>query len=157
MKLTKQTLTEIRESFERAIQYQGFYALEHRWSTNGMGNSKIFHNHNLLSTAKGCGYDRFGKVLGDALMLVFPNEIFELAKKHQKTFGTSKTYIPTEFYGLFFNETEQKAWLDGACGHSCMETVLQEFGYELCRVGETDYKKSKGSVFYLIRKKVSEK
>ena len=156
MKLTKQTIKEIRESFESQIKHNGFCAIEHQWSANGMGSSKIFMGDTMLSKATGCGYDRFGYALGEAIMAIMPGEVFELAKKSLKE-SVSQTYIPTEFYGLFFDSTENKAWLDGACGDACMQDVLKALGFELCYVGATDYKKSKGSVFYTIRKKVSEK
>lgn len=43
--------------------------LEHKWSTQGMGSSKIIHNGEIIANAGGYGYDRFGAALGYAINL----------------------------------------------------------------------------------------
>lgn len=121
--------------------------ITHKWSARGYGNSKIIDDQgNVLSKASGCGYDRYGAALGQAICELFPNEVLKLAKRECK--GKNKKRKSAEkFYGLFYNSVEGEAWLDGACGHDCMNKVLNKIGFELERVAESE-RTNNGEVFY---------
>lgn len=95
--------------------------ITHKWSTNGYGNSRILDGRgDLLGRAGGCGYDRYGAALGNAITEIFPEEVLRLAKRECK--GRRREYKGApNFYGLFYNSKEKRAWLDGACGESCMK------------------------------------
>ena len=118
-------------------------ALEHRWSTRGYGSSRIMQRDACIGKATGCGYDRYGTALGNAIMALFPDELATLAKRHCKTAYADGTKKSEKFYGLFLGK---QAYLDGGCGHRCMESVLNAIGFGLDYVGERA-----GSVFYNLR------
>jgi len=123
------------------------YGFTHKWSSRGMGSSRIFNTHlgDQVTRAGGCGYDRFGKVLGNFIEHHFPNELQRLAKRYAH--GNHRS--SKQFYGLFLNQ-EGKAYLDGACGDSCMQKVLAAIGFDLKRIGETE-RSSNGEVFYNLK------
>lgn len=123
--------------------------LVHKWSVRGYGNSKILNDSKeVISKAGGCGYDRYGKVLGDAVMAIFPEEVHKLAKRECK--GRRRDRKGSEkFYGLFFNSLTDQAWIDGACGSSCVEKILNKIGFSLLYVGDCDCGQS-GQTFYQL-------
>jgi len=127
-----------------------FEHIAHKWSTRGYGSSRILDARgNLIARATGCGYDRFGSALGEFIIRVFPAEVHALAKR--KCNGRRRTYKQSKtFYGLFYNSKTDKAWLDGACGSSCMERILEAIGFRLVRVGECEHSNS-GTVFYSLQ------
>ena len=91
--------------------------LSHKWSCRGYGNSKILNNAgDVIGKAGGCGYDRYGAALGNAIMVLFPDEIHKLAVKTCK--GKRRDYKQGALYGLYYNSITKRAWLDGACGSS---------------------------------------
>lgn len=119
--------------------------LTHKWSARGYGNSIILNDRDdQIAKHTGCGYDRFGAVLGDVISEFFPNEVHKLAektrnKKARKTYQQSK-----DFYGMFYNFETKKAWLDGACGDSSMRKILEKIGFKLVHIksinnGNTGY------------------
>lgn len=128
-------------------------AIEHRWSVSGYGSSRLIDkNGELLAKRSGCGYDRFGAVIGDLIMDLFPHEVYKLAKKYRnaKT-APRKNYQPSDkFYGLFFDAEKDRAWLDGACGYDCMIKVLNAIGYHLDHVTDLSGKASTGSTIYQL-------
>lgn len=123
--------------------------IEHKWSYRGYGNSKILDfRNNVITKAGGCGYDRFGTVIGQLIEILFPDELYKLAKRECK--GTSKTRKTSgKYYGMFFNKEKDRAYLDGACGIDCMKRVLNKIGFELEFLNETKGSVS-GSEFYRI-------
>lgn len=123
-------------------------SFKHKWSSRGYGNSKIIvgYNDNVLVKASGCGYDRFGAVLGKLIEHLFQEELNKIAKIHCK--GLSKTRKKSEkFYGLFYNFTEKRAYVDGACGSGCMEKILNKIGFSW-KFNGRDSKSSSGVEFY---------
>lgn len=126
--------------------------ISHKWSSRGDGNSKILNsNGDVIGSAGGCGYDRFGSALGAAVLNLFPNEVHKLAVKTRKIRGYRKTYQPSGvFYGLIYNQESGKARLEGACGSHCIEEVLAAIGFELEQCGERIASNS-GEVFYTLR------
>lgn len=123
--------------------------IKHKWSCRGMGNSKILDcNDFILGKAGGCGYDRFGAALGNAIAEMFPAELLKLAKRDCK--GRRRSRKPAaKYYGLFYNAVQDHAYLDGACGHSCMLKVLNKIGFSLHSVGEESGSVS-GVEFYTL-------
>lgn len=113
--------------------------LTHKWSARGYGNSIILNDRDeQIAKRSGCGYDRFGAVLGDVISEFFSDEIYKLANKTRNK-KSRKSYQPSsEFYGLFFNFTDKKAWLDGACGESCMLKILEKIGFKLVHIKSID-------------------
>ena len=127
--------------------------LTHKWSTNGMGNSKILNGHSseVIGKADGCGYDRYGAALGEAIITLFPEELHKLAKRHCK--GKRRNYKQPKnqrLYGLFYNSITGKVWVDGGCGSNQMVNILNAIGFGLDYVGECD-KGRTGETFYTLR------
>lgn len=126
--------------------------LIHNWSSRGMGNSRILHGPNSrirLSHAGGCGYDRYGKALGDAVSALFPKEVDKLAKRECKERSAFRNGS-RQFYGLFYNRKDNEAYIDGACGDSCVTKILNKIGFSLVYVGECDKTSNSGEVFYTL-------
>lgn len=127
-------------------------AIIHKWSCRGYGNSKLLrgHDHELLAKASGSGYDRFGTAVGDMIEKLFPNELLKLAKRECKGKRNETRCESQKFYGLFYNKVTGKAYVDGACGRSCMEEILNKIGFELKYKGDCGSKNASGSEFYSI-------
>ncbi len=128
------------------------HSLTHKWSARGMGNSKIITNNgDVLGKAGGCGYDRYGAALGNAIAEMFPLELYELAKRHCK--GRRRKYKQPRnqrLYGLFFDAVKGRAWVDGGCGSGQMTNILNAIGFGLDFVGESDRGQT-GEAFYTLR------
>ncbi|MCP4988412.1 MAG: hypothetical protein GY928_20880 [Colwellia sp.] len=124
--------------------------LRHYWSTNGYGNSKIFDKKDkIISKASGCGYDRFGTVVGGAMTVFFPDLINYLGKT--KCTGKRRNYKKAkDFYGLFYNSISKKAWLDGGCGIDCMKKIINKIGFTLEYVGGVDNGRTGNDFYNLI-------
>jgi len=127
------------------------YGFTHKWSSRGMGSSRIFNTHlgDQVTRAGGCGYDRFGKVLGDFIEHHFPNELKRLAKRYVKTSRTHRNSSEV-FYGMFSRE-DGTVYLDGACGDSSMVKILNAIGFDLKRGGDTGNAGQNGEVFYYLK------
>lgn len=124
--------------------------LTHKWSTRGYGSSRIIdHDGNVLAKATGCGYDRFGTVIGEFIETTFQTELQKLAKRFCKTKYAGGIKSSKEFYGLFLRKNGS-VYLDGACGYDCMFRILNCIGFELVKVGEFE-KTYNGEVFYNLR------
>lgn len=145
------TLHSKKQQAEFLANNWQFRTLEHKWSSRGYGNSKIFaDNGDLLGKRSGCGYDRFGATVGDVISNLFPAEVYKLAKATRNKKAERKSYQGSEkFYGLFYDGVKDKAWLDGGCGSECMLKVLNAIGYHLQQVAKSDRSNS-GSVFYQL-------
>lgn len=124
--------------------------ISHKWSSRGMGNSKILDAQgNVIGKAGGCGYDRYGAALGEAIITLFPKELFKLAKRECK--GKRRNYKQAKkFYGMFYSSITGMAWLDGGCGSNCMEKILNKIGFSIERVGEHEGSNN-GEVFYTLK------
>jgi len=127
------------------------YAFIHKWSARGYGSSRL-----IISTTdeqgayrNGCGYDRFGASLGDLIEHLFKPELIRLAKRFAKTRSNGRK-SSKEFYGLFVNQ-DGDVYLDGACGDSCMQLILNAIGFSLVRGGDTGNAGQAGSVFYYLK------
>ena len=128
------------------------HSLTHKWSTRGYGNSKILdHGGSVIGKAGGCGYDRYGAALGNAISAIFPEELYKLAKRHcvgrRRTYKQPKNRI---LYGLFFDAVGGKAWVDGGCGSSQMVNILNAIGFGLDYVGSSE-RSNNGEQFYTLR------
>jgi len=144
---TIKTIKQQKEWLDKNWQYK---SLSHKWSTRGYGNSKILDSRgSIIGKASGCGYDRLGAALGEAMMFLFHDEILTLAKRHCK--GTRCEYKKApNLYGLFYNSKENKAWVDGACGSNCMITILNAIGFDLIDAGSTNIHSNTGQNFFML-------
>lgn len=125
------TVKQQREFLE--VNYH-LTTIKHKWSTRGTGSSRITDkNDNVLSRAGGCGYDRYGKAVGDFITAIFQDEITKLARRFCKVKNNGVRKSSNEFYGLFLRDGV--GYLDGACGYNCIYKVLNCIGFELVSVG----------------------
>lgn len=123
-------------------------SIEHKWSCRGYGNSRLVDLHGYqMNKRGGCGYDRFGAVLGDFITDTFSNELHKLAKRECKGARMSRRKVSGKFYGLFYDAQQKRAYVDGACGSNCMQKILNAIGFELNYVNETSGSVT-GSQFY---------
>lgn len=132
-------------------------SLRHYWSTRGYGNAKILDRaNNVIATARGCGYDRRGAVIGKAIAALFPEELERLARKVCKLparrFGAGMSRGSADFYGLelYRRDGKTEVMIDGACGDSCMREILGAIGFSLRYCGDTGNNGPTGSEFYAI-------
>ena len=141
------TIAQQKDFLSKNWEYE---TLTHAWSTAGYGNSKILdQNDNVVAKRTGCGYDRFGAVIGDVIEKLFADEVYQLANKTRNK-KARKTYQPSkDFYGLFFNFNEKRAWLDGACGDSCMRKILEKIGFKLVFIKDIDQGRKGYTVYQL--------
>lgn len=88
--------------------------ITHKWSTRGHGVSKIIDQRgNVIAKATGCGYDRFGTVIGDFIQVTFQNELQRLSKRFCKKPYAGDCRSSKEFYGMFL-KPDGSVYLDGA-------------------------------------------
>lgn len=146
------TLHTVKQQKEFLAANHALATIEHKWSCRGYGNSKIFSGSgDQLAKRTGCGYDRFGAALGDAIQAIFSAEVYKLAKRTRNTKADRKNYQPsTKFYGLFYDAVKDKAWLDGACGSEQMIRILNAIGYDLQYVAKCEQSNT-GSTFYTLQ------
>lgn len=145
------TLLTAKQQKEFLSENWQYATLTHEWSARGYGNSKILDDRDdIIAKSSGCGYDRFGDVLGDVISQLFSEEVYKLANKTRNK-KTRRTYQPSkEFYGMFFNLNEKKAWLDGACGDSCMRKILNKIGFQLVHIKSIDCGQKGYDVYQLV-------
>ncbi len=144
------TLMTIEQQNEFLKNNYNSVQIEHKWSARGYGNSKILDLHGVqIAKCGGCGYDRFGAVIGDYIECLFQDELNALALRFCKTKRNGVSKSSEVFYGLFYNPETKKAYLDGACGDSCMKKVLNAIGFELQYLNETKGGVT-GSQFYKL-------
>ena len=108
--------------------------IEFKWTiskgrdTYGYNICSMYHNGIKVSSCKGGGYDMQGTALSDWMQEKFRAELQKLDAR--------------EFYGLSFWNTKRNktqfrwskdctTWLDGACGFSSMQKILDKLGYSL--------------------------
>ena len=143
------TLLTIKQQKEFLADNWKLENISHAWSARGYGSSRIKNaNGETLCKATGCGYDRFGTVIGDFIEFTFPDELKRLAKRFCKTKYAGGRKSSKEFYGMFLRK-DKTVELDGACGERAMTDILACIGFELVRVGkhETTYS---GNVYYSL-------
>lgn len=143
------TLLTIKQQHQFLSDNWQLKTLIHKWSCRGYGNSKIIDGRdNVIGKAGGCGYDRYGAALGNAISAMFPEEVLRLAQRECK--GRRRTYKQAKtFYGLFYNSIDKKAWLDGACGSGCMDEILKKIGFSLEQVAAFDRGQTGETVYVL--------
>lgn len=148
--MTKQTVLNKKQQEQFLSDNWQYRIIEHKWSCRGMGSSRIIDQQGLvIAKAGGCGYDRFGTALGNAIETMLPDEVLKLAASKCK--GRRREYKKApDFYGLFYNSKTGKAWLDGGCGNECMRRILNKIGFSLEFNGQTDTRANSGSAFYRI-------
>lgn len=113
--------------------------LEHHYSTRGMGSARVEYCGDRIARATGCGYDRRGTVIADALLHLFADEFAALARKYAR--GRRNAYgmraVPA-FYGLRYDAKNGRATLDGGCGLESVRRAFHAIGFSLEQVGECE-------------------
>ena len=127
------------------------YSFNHKWSCRGDASSRLIMEYTGVTVAKanGAGYDRFGRVLGDLIEHFFMGELKCLAKRFAKKKG-SYSKSSKEFYGLFLRP-DGTVYLDGACGVSSMEKILNAIGFDFTQRANTGYTGQNGTEFYNLK------
>ena len=144
------TLLTIKQQNEFLTNNSHLTSLTHAWSSRGYGSSRIQNaNGETLCKATGCGYDRFGTVIGEFIQTTFQAELQRLAKRFCKTKYAGDLKSSKEFYGMFLKK-DGMVQLDGACGHNCMYEILNAIGFELVQVGKSE-RSNNGEVFYSLK------
>lgn len=142
------TILTIKEQHEFLNTNWNYKTLTHKWSCRGYGNSKVIANGEVIAKAGGCGYDRFGAAIGEAIAHIFGKELNKLARRECK--GKRRDRKGSEkFYGLFYDSVKKRAWVDGGCGSECMKKILNKIGFSLEYVGESEQAQS-GEAFYSL-------
>ena len=97
------------------------YQLQFKWSvsrgrdTYGYDICSLYVDGIKVSSCNGGGYDMKGTAFGDWLQKEFQTEL--------------KKLNPNDFYGI--RVYDDKLYLDGACGYSSMERIVNALGYSL--------------------------
>jgi hypothetical protein len=144
--------------------------------TYGYNICSLWVNGKKCSSCNGGGYDMKGTALGNWMQVEFKDELLRLDKEyyglsfHDPNYDAGKAEIDGETVeqrekegkslGLeryqAFHRASSKVptekhvipLLDGACGYSCMEKVLNDMGYFLRYAGET-----KNTTHYILEHK----
>jgi hypothetical protein len=95
-------------------------------NTYGYNICSLYVDGKKVASCNGGGYDMQGTALGNWLEKEFQEQL--------------KTLVITKYYGL--TEYEGVRYLDGACGFSSMEKVVDALGYKLERLPITKSKES---------------
>lgn len=114
-------------AIRQTIASGGHLRLHFSYSRGGTVTCRMWHPDGfVMGRAGGGGYDKKGAALGDALMQLFPDDLKSLPLPVRRANGS----VESGLYGL--NETKEgKRYLDGACGFSCMEKVLEALGFKV--------------------------
>lgn len=97
------------------------YQLQFKWSvsrgrdTYGYNICSLYVDGKKVSCCNGGGYDMKGTAFGDWLQKEFQTEL--------------KKLNPNDFSGI--RVYDEKLYLDGACGYSSMERIVNALGYSL--------------------------
>ncbi len=133
MKSKKERLEKI--GLEKVIEFKWSVSRGH--TTYGYGICRVYvEGQKTKYAVNGGGYDMRGAAFSGWIKDVFSDEL--------KKLDSSK------FYGLYFwNEKTKKhqkryskncqAYLDGACGFNCMESILHHLGYAMRYVKKDCY------------------
>ena len=92
-----------------------------------------FRREKIASTCGG-GYDMKGTVLADFIKFHFADELKRL--NAAEFYGLSFWNPETRKYHKFYRQGD-KISLDGACGFSCIERILNKIGFSLRFIGES--------------------
>ncbi|RPI52623.1 MAG: hypothetical protein EHM49_05270 [Deltaproteobacteria bacterium] len=119
--------------------------LEFKWTvsrgrdTYGYNICSLYVNGQKVSSCNGGGYDMEGTALGNWIARAFKNELLKLKIPMHRRNGQDVQ----EYYGLSFHDPNYGAsskvpterhtvpLIDGACGKSSVENILNAIGLEL--------------------------
>ena len=122
--------------------------LKHYDIYNGGGCSVYINGQNKRKfSASGCGYDRNGAALGNWATSEFQEGLKELFAEEIKAKEQGQYLMSKKYYGAVITDN-QGVYLDGACGTSCIERILEAIGCKIQFVRT----RSKNSNYYLITK-----
>jgi len=133
---------QIKYTTSRAPETYGWNVCTlYTWGTDDIKPQKA-------ARCKGGGYDMAGTCLGEWIEKTFPDELKKLSSDpgSRSTWNTRGT-----FYGLNFYDPARRAYrkywrpgyilhVDGACGFSCMEKILNRLGIRLAKVRPYSFK-----------------
>lgn len=126
-------------------------AFIHKWSTNGMGSSKLINKFDdVIAKSSGCGYDRYGAAVGRMIETLFHDQLLKLAVKEIRGRGQSAQRKGSdEYYGLFYSAATGRAYVDGGCGGRSMEKILNKIGFRTVYHTQIDRSRT-GEQFYTL-------
>ncbi len=115
------------------IQNTGHLRIHLTYSRGGTVTARIWHPDGFkVGSAGGGGYDKQGAALGEAIQILFPEEIKTLPLPVRRSNGS----IESGLYGI--SETKDgKRYLDGACGRECMIQILKALGFRKVEIYAT--------------------
>jgi hypothetical protein len=135
----RKTVAEKAAEELRASHPNGFDELRIHltYGRGGTVKARMWHpDGHVLGSAGGGGYDKQGAALGEAIALLFPEEL--------KTLPLPK-YDPVTnrreegaLYGLGGNDLPPvRRYIDGACGINCVLRIIKALGYSSVRLLNT--------------------
>ena len=109
-----------------------------RWGKSGMRAVRIYDKRNEKTPfgAGGYGYDKSGTALGRLMAHYFGNELKRL--NSSKFYGLSHYNTKTNKYQKTASKHTRTS-VDGACGFSSMERILNKIGFGLEWITETKH------------------
>ena len=127
------------ESIKDSIVHSGEFRVHLIYSRSGMGvKCRMWHpDGQVVGSAGGCGYDKGGAALGQAIELFFQKELLGLTpgRRWNRRYNCSER-VESGLYGLAHYK-DGTAGLDGACGKECMVKVLRALGFQDVRILDT--------------------
>lgn len=126
------------EAIRDTIKHTGEVRFHIRASKSGLtATCHMWHwDGHVIGRAEGCGYDKAGAALGQAIEKLFPAELKDLPAGYVVTTnkdGQSQgRRRPDGLYGLTAHSDGTMS-LDGSCGLECMLNVLEALGFKADR------------------------
>src|SRR4051794_2144664 len=123
------------ETMRSSIKHSGEVRIHLTWGRTNFCRARMWHPDGFtIGSAGGCGYDKGGAALGEALAFLFGPELAALPDSDMHYVRTpapmpaawqDKEYKSGQ-YGMTRTRDEKctRTILDGACGLSCMLGVL---------------------------------
>lgn len=106
-----------------SITSSGEMRFHFTYGRTGMVKCRMWHPDGfVMGSAGGGGYDKAGAALGEALVLLFAEELKALPLPTRGANGN-----PIGLYGL--GEHNGKRYVDGACGMRSMENIIKALGF----------------------------
>jgi len=127
--------------------------LNFKWSvsrgrgTYGYNICSLYVDGMKVESVDGGGYDMKGSVLARFIVSAFQPELMKIKRKASSTWnGKNYKHHKHGFYGMTYNSKEKRVRLDGACGFSCIEKVIEAIGLKLIYKGE----EGKNNTLYIL-------
>lgn len=127
------------ETIRSSIKHSGEVRIHLTWGRTGFYRARMWHPDGFtIGTAGGCGYDKGGAALGEALAFLFGPELAALPDSdmhYVRELGQKDKSYKEGQYGMtrICDEKGTRIILDGGCGLSCMLGVLTRLGFSNVR------------------------